>query len=145
LREARGHCDSQITVHLPDRRLLIAGDLLSDLEIPWLDREPAAYRRTLQRIEVLASAGEIDTLVPGHGAIAHGGAAVLERLRRDLGYLHALETGVHAAHGAGLTLEEAQAQLAALDYLGKGAAYPMDEVHRENVRIAWEAVAREPA
>ena len=43
LREAPGHCDSQLTVHLPERRLLFAADLLSDLEIPWLDREPAAY------------------------------------------------------------------------------------------------------
>ncbi|HVP15185.1 MAG TPA: MBL fold metallo-hydrolase, partial [Terriglobales bacterium] len=41
-RDAPGHGDSQITIQLPARRLLIAGDMLSDLEIPWLDREPAA-------------------------------------------------------------------------------------------------------
>jgi hydroxyacylglutathione hydrolase len=138
LREAPGHCDSQVTVHLPERGLLIAGDLLSDLEIPWLDREPAAYRRALERIAALATAGEIETLVPGHGAIARGRTAVLQRLHRDLGYLDALESGVREARQAGLALEEAQARLAALDYLGKGAAYPMDDVHRENVRITWE-------
>ena len=145
LREARGHCDSQVTAHLKDHRLLFAADLLSDLEIPWLDREPATYHRTLERIEVLASAGEIETIVPGHGAIAHGRTAVLERLHRDLGYLDSLEAEVRAAGRAGLPLEETQARLAALDYLGKGADYPMDDVHRENVRITWEAVAREPA
>jgi glyoxylase-like metal-dependent hydrolase (beta-lactamase superfamily II) len=144
LREAPGHCDSQLTTHLPARRLLIAGDLLSDLEIPWLDQEPAAYRRTLERIEILATTGEIETLVPGHGSIAHGRTAVLERLHRDLDYLDALEAGVRAARDTGLTLEETQTRLAALDYLGKGAAYPMDDVHRENVRFAWEAVEREP-
>jgi len=138
LREAPGHCDSQVTVHLPDRRLLIAGDLLSDLEIPWLDREPAAFRRTLDRIEDLADAGEVETLVPGHGASAHGRAAVLERIRRDLGYLDALESGVLEARRAGLALDATQARLAALDYPGKGAPYPMDDVHRGNVRIAWE-------
>jgi glyoxylase-like metal-dependent hydrolase (beta-lactamase superfamily II) len=139
LREAPGHCDSQLTVHLPERRLLFAGDLLSDREIPWLDREPAVYRRTLERIEALADAGEIGTLVPGHGAIARGTSAVLERLHRDLGYLGALESGVRGAHRAGLTLAQTQVQFATLDYVGRGAAYPMDDVHRENVRITWEA------
>ena len=138
LREAPGHCDSQLTVHLPDRGLLIAGDLLSDREIPWLDREPAAYRRTLERLERLAREGTVETLVPGHGAIARGAPAMLERVRRDLGYLEALESGVNEARRAGLPLEETQARLAALDYAGKGAAYPMDDVHRENVRFAWE-------
>ena len=145
LREAQGHCDSQITVQLEDRRLLFAADLLSDLEIPWLDREPAAYRRTLERIEILTTAGDIETLVPGHGSIALGAKAVLARVRRDLRYLDALEIGVREARRAGLSLEETQARLAAMDYLGKGAAYPMDDVHRENVRITWESVEREPA
>ena len=144
LREARGHCDSQVTVHLEDRRLLFAADLLSDLEIPWLDREPAAYRRTLERIEVLATAGAIETLVPGHGSIAFGAKAVLVRVRRDLRYLDALEIGVREARRAGRSLEGTQARLGALDYPGKGAAYPMDDVHRENVRITWESAEREP-
>jgi hydroxyacylglutathione hydrolase len=139
LREAPGHCNSQIVTHLPARRLLFAGDLLSDLEIPWLDREPATYRRTLERIGVLVAAGEIETLVPGHGTIAQGSAAVHERLRRDLDYLGTLEAGVRVARDSGLTLAEAQSRLAAMDYLGKGAAYPMNDVHRENVRFAWEA------
>jgi hydroxyacylglutathione hydrolase len=144
LRGAPGHCDSQITVHLPDCGLLIAGDLLSDREIPWLDREPAAYRATLRTLLALAEGGGIRTLVPGHGAIADGPEAI-ERLHRDLGYLEALETAVRDARHAGLPLEGTQARLAALDYPGKGAAYPMDDVHRENVRFAWEAAGHDPA
>jgi glyoxylase-like metal-dependent hydrolase (beta-lactamase superfamily II) len=144
LRAAPGHCNSQITIHLPERRLLIAGDMLSDLEIPWLDRGPAAYRATLESLRELAERGGIETLVPGHGSVARGAPAVLERLRRDLDYLEALESGVREARGEGLTLEEAQAGLAARDYLGKGAAYPMDDVHRENVRFAWEAEKPRP-
>ena len=144
LREARGHCDSQITVLLPDRGLLIAGDLLSDLEIPWLDRKPAAYGATLRGLLRLAEGGGIATLVPGHGTIASGPEA-LERIHRDLGYLDALESGVRNAHRAGHSPEETQARLAAMDYPGKGAAYPMDDVHRENVRITWESVAHKPS
>jgi glyoxylase-like metal-dependent hydrolase (beta-lactamase superfamily II) len=141
LRHAPGHCDSQLTIHLPERRLLFAADLLSDIEVPWLDREPAVFRRTLERLGALVAGGAVETLVPGHGGVARGAGAALERVRRDLGYLDALEAGVREARGAGLTLEETQARLAAMDYVGKGAAYPMDEVHRGNVRIAWERAA----
>jgi glyoxylase-like metal-dependent hydrolase (beta-lactamase superfamily II) len=145
LREAPGHCDSQVTVHLVERRLLFAADLLSDLEIPWLDRGPAVFRRTLARLEALVADGAVETLVPGHGTIARGAEAILGRVARDMGYLDALESGVREARGAGLTLEQAQSRLAALDYTAKAAAYPMDEVHRGNVRIAWEAAERERA
>ena len=145
LREAPGHCDDQLAVHLPARGLLLAGDLLSDLEIPWLDREPAVFRRTLGGLRALAAAGDVETLVPGHGRIARGRAAVLERIERDLGYLDALEQGVEEARRAGLDLAAAQARLGALDYVGKGAATPMDDVHRGNVRIAWERAAGPPA
>ena len=64
LRDAPGHCDSQITLHLPAQRLLCAGDMLSDLEIPWLDREPAAYLRTLHALLPLVEEGKIETLIP---------------------------------------------------------------------------------
>ena len=56
----------------------------------------------------------------------------------------AIEEDVKAALERGPSAE-VQARLAAMDYPGKGAAYPMDDVHRENVRITWEAVEREPA
>jgi len=141
LRDAAGHCDSQITLHLPAQRLLCAGDMLSDLEIPWLDREPAAYLRTLHALLPLVEEGKIETLIPGHGAIARGAEAVLGRLRRDLAYLDALESGVHGAQTAGLTLEETQTRLATVEHPARDAP-GMADVHRENVRIAWERAGR---
>ena len=116
--------------------MLIAGDMLADLEIPWLDREPAAYRQTLRALLALAEAGAVETLIPGHSSIARG-AEVLGRMRQDLGYLDAIEDGVRAARADGLTLAGAQERLAAMEFTGKGAA--MDAVHRENVRFAWPA------
>jgi hydroxyacylglutathione hydrolase len=137
LRDAPGHCDDQVTVHLPARRLLVVGDMLSDLELPWLDREPAVYRRSVAEILRLAEAGEVETLIPGHGAIARGAAAVRERIRRDLRYLEALEEGVREARAAGLTLEQALARLAAIAPGDCGADFPLADVHRENLRLAW--------
>jgi hydroxyacylglutathione hydrolase len=137
LRDAPGHCDDHVTVHVPARRLLVVGDMLSDLEIPWLDREPAVYRGSVTDILRLVEAGEVETLVPGHGAIAVDAAAARERIRRDLRYLEALEEGVREARAAGLALEQARARLAAIAPGDCGTDFPLADVHRENLRLAW--------
>jgi hydroxyacylglutathione hydrolase len=145
LRAAPGHCDSQITIHLPERRLLLAGDQLSSIEIPWLDRGPAIYRATIEGIARGVEAGAIETLVPGHGPLAHGAAAVRARVRRELGYLDGLEADVRQARERGLTLAEAQAQLPPPAPPAPDTPFPLAQVHRDNVRFAWEAIPPEPA
>lgn len=140
LRDAFGHDDTQLSIHLPESGVLIAGDMLSDIEIPLLDRAPAVYCATLEALLPLAESGAVATLVPGHGTIARG-REVLERLRRDLGYLAELEFQVRAARAAGLTLAETEERLAAMDYTGKHAEYAMVEQHRDNVRHAWGGTA----
>ncbi len=139
-RDAPGHCDSQLSLHLPESRTLIAADMLSDIELPELNRAPAVYRATLEALLPLAGNGAIETLVPGHGSIATGEGAVLARLRRDLDYLEALEAAVRDARRRALSLEEAQEKLVAIDFTGMDAA-AMLEIHRENVKIAYDAPA----
>ena len=135
-RDAPGHCDSQLSMHLPESRTLIAADMLSNLEIPWLNRPPATYRATLEALLPLAEHGAIETLIPGHGEVARG-AEVLARLRRDLAYLDALEAEVAAARRSGLTLERAQESLAAPELPGADAT-EIANIHRENLKFAWE-------
>jgi hydroxyacylglutathione hydrolase len=137
-RDAPGHCDSSLNLHLPEARTLIAGDMLSDIEIPWLNRPPAVYRTTLDALVPLAEHGAIETLIPGHGAIARDPDAVRARIRRDLDYLDALEAGVAEARRAGLTLELAQERLERVKLDVADAAF-MAPVQRENVKLAWEA------
>ncbi len=141
LREAPGHSASQLTCHLPDRRVLIAADMLSDIEPPILDGPCAPYRETLDALMALAEHGAIETVVPGHGAIASGHEAVLARFRSDLEYLRALDHGLSAAVAGGESLEGAQEKLAAMDYTGKrSATYPTETFHRENVAIAYRSL-----
>ena len=92
-RDALGHCDSQLNLHLPEARVLVAADMLSDIEWPGLNRPPAVYRATLDALVPLAEHGAIETLIPGHGSIARGAAAVRARLERDFGYLDSLAAG----------------------------------------------------
>ncbi len=143
LRDAPGHSQEQLTIHLPDQRVLLAADMLSDVEIPGLCGPPALYRATLEPLLPLAGHGAIEILVPGHGAIARGSDAVQARFHHDLDYLHALADGIRAALAAGLDREAAIERVMAMEYTGKnGQPWPMAEVHRENAGHAWnEATA----
>jgi glyoxylase-like metal-dependent hydrolase (beta-lactamase superfamily II) len=139
--ETPGHCASQVALHVPELGLLVSGDTLSDIEIPWLEGPPWVYRRTLVALHWLYEQEDIRTLVPGHGSIARGRLEGYRRVRRDLEYLMALEQRVGGAFARGMSLAEAQAELARMEYLGKDADYPMNDVHRDNVKFAWDGLA----
>ena len=88
-----GHAPGHAAVFLPDTGVLVAGDMLSDIEIPILDivgDDPLGdYRTGLQR---LAAVSGVRWLVPGHG---HVGDATQFRRRMDADarYLDLLAAG----------------------------------------------------
>ena len=141
LRDAPGHCDSQMTFHLPDHGALIAADMLSDIEPPMLNGPPVRYFETLCGLQPLVEGGAIETLIPGHGSIAVGAAAVAERLERDLDYLERLEDEVARARAEGLDLEATRARLAGMGYPGRERGDANLPEHLENVGFAFEASA----
>lgn len=136
-----GHSSTHLALWFPDAGVLAAGDLLSDIEIPMLDAPPWVYRNSLKALHWLFEQEDVRLLVPGHGPVAHGRTTGYRRLLRDLDYLLHLEEAVGRAFRAGHSLEQARAELAAMDYLGKDAAYAMNAVHAENVRFAYESLA----
>lgn len=136
-----GHCGTHLALWLPEQGILAAGDLLSDIEIPWLDAPPWVYRASLKALHWLFEQEDVRILVPGHGPVAHGRTSGYRRLLRDMDYLLHLEEAVGRAWSAGLTLEETRAELARMDYVGRDAVHAMNDVHNENVRFAWEALA----
>lgn len=139
LRDAPGHSASQLSCHLADHSLLIAADMLSDIEPPILDGPSAPYRETLKALQLLARNGAIETVIPGHGSIARGREAVLARFATDLGYLETLERGVREAKAKGLSLEATQQSLATMDYTAKQSAPDwVGPFHKENIRFAYE-------
>jgi hydroxyacylglutathione hydrolase len=84
-------------IFLPATGTLLAGDMLSDLEIPLLylgDPDPVGRYRA--GLELLASLDVVRTVVPGHG---HVGDAIEFRRRVDADrrYLDKLESGVREA------------------------------------------------
>ena len=77
--EHQAHAVGHAAILLADRGVLLAGDMLSDILIPLLDRRQAdqvgAYETALRRLD--EAARHVDVVVPGHGA------AVVELARRD--------------------------------------------------------------
>ncbi|MGH3054365.1 MAG: hypothetical protein ACRDL7_05245, partial [Gaiellaceae bacterium] len=136
-RDAFGHSDSQLSVHLPEQRVLIAADMLSDIEIPTLNVPAAVYRATLATLEPLFEGGAVETLIPGHGMVVRGKEAAAEVLRRDLRYLDTLEREVSAARRAGLPLAETQQRLAGMDDIERHPDCPMREIHENNITLTY--------
>lgn len=89
--EHRGHAEGHAALVIADRRVLVAGDMLSDLFVPMLDFEGpdpiGDYLDGLRLIEEAAAAA--DVVVPGHGSVAQG-AEIRTRIARDRAYVRAL-------------------------------------------------------
>ena len=70
-----GHTPDCITTLLPEERLLIAGDYLSPLEIPFAYDSVSAYRSTLETLAGLIDDHRPEWVVIGHGAPLDADAA----------------------------------------------------------------------
>jgi glyoxylase-like metal-dependent hydrolase (beta-lactamase superfamily II) len=90
LHPAEGHTADGMALLDRTQGLLIVGDYLSDVEIPWLHGSLADYRATLARLAPLVE--DATTVVPGHGA-SHDRDTALRLLDEDVDYLDALERG----------------------------------------------------
>ncbi len=111
-----------MTLLVPWASVLIAGDYLSPVEIPWISESgsASAYLATLDRFEPLVE--RVEWVVPGHGAAVDAERA-LAILREDRAYLEALL---------------AQGDAAPLPLTRRSGA--MKKIHAENVeRVATPA------
>lgn len=89
--EHGAHACGHGALWLAETRVLVAGDMLSDVEIPIPDSEGlAGYRRGLDALEPHVL--EAEFLVPGHGSVAEreGADTPVGRLERDRAYLDGL-------------------------------------------------------
>jgi glyoxylase-like metal-dependent hydrolase (beta-lactamase superfamily II) len=92
--EHDAHAAGHAALVIEESRVLVAGDLLSDVLIPVLDLRAADpitdYLATLQLLEGMAD--DVDVVVPGHGSV--GDADELRaRIDQDRAYVQALRDG----------------------------------------------------
>jgi glyoxylase-like metal-dependent hydrolase (beta-lactamase superfamily II) len=89
--EHQAHAAGHAALLIEERRVLVAGDMLSDVFIPMLDLSAADpignYLAALRLLEGVAD--DVDVFVPGHGSV--GGADQLRaRIDQDRTYVQAL-------------------------------------------------------
>lgn len=92
--EHNGHAPGHAALLVADSKVLVAGDMLSDVLIPMLNlaaAEPVEdYLAALDLIE--AAAGDATVVVPGHGSVGNGDE-VRARIALDRAYVEALRDG----------------------------------------------------
>jgi glyoxylase-like metal-dependent hydrolase (beta-lactamase superfamily II) len=87
---AEGHTVDGMALFARPLGVLLVGDYISSVEIPWIHGALADYRSTLKGLRPLAEAA--DVVVPGHGP-AHTSETALRLIEEDEAYLDALERG----------------------------------------------------
>src|SRR5580692_9243200 len=90
--EHQAHAPGHAALLIEERGVLVSGDMLSDVLIPFLDLNGAAdpiedYLAALRLLDGVV--GDVDVLVPGHGS-AGGADQVQARIDQDRAYVHAL-------------------------------------------------------
>jgi glyoxylase-like metal-dependent hydrolase (beta-lactamase superfamily II) len=92
--EHRAHAEGHAALLIGEARALVAGDMLSDVLMPFLDLEAADpigdYLAALELFESVAD--DVDVVIPGHGSVGTAGA-VRERIALDRAYLRAVQAG----------------------------------------------------
>ena len=93
--EHRAHAPGHAALVIEPGRVLVAGDMLSDVLVPMLDvaGAPDPIEDHLDALRLLEGvAGEVDVVVPGHGSVG-GADQVLARIALDRAYVQALRDG----------------------------------------------------
>ncbi|MCD2441609.1 MBL fold metallo-hydrolase [Agromyces sp. SYSU K20354] len=92
--EHQAHAPGHAALLIEERGVLVAGDMLSDSLMPFLDLEAAdPIEDYLASLQLFASvADDVDTVIPGHGSVG-GADQVRARIEQDRAYVHALRDG----------------------------------------------------
>jgi hydroxyacylglutathione hydrolase len=125
---APGHTDDGIFALIPELNVWIAGDYLSNIEIPMVDGNFTAYASTLIKLSyIFVMFPTVTILIPGHGDLAHGMDDILLRIRNDMNYLSCFDR----FHGKSDLNDNEDISEAIKEY---GSNPQLTEIHKNNVQ-----------
>ncbi|MGO0063129.1 MBL fold metallo-hydrolase [Brevibacillus fluminis] len=131
-----GHTKDMMATLFVEQKLLVMGDMLSDREFPFIN-DSIAYTDSLAKIGRLAVAGDIQLLVPGHGAPA-GADEIVERIRCDQAYIEEGRRIVREGRQNGWDKEETKAKFLGMTYREQPIAKGIADMHAGNFEVFWE-------
>lgn len=123
---AKGHTEDGLFTIIEPLGIWVAGDYLSDFELPFIYHSAKAYSETLEKARRMLDLHEISFLVPGHGQTTEDPKEIQRRIDQSISYLARLISAV--------TFEDKEA----LNELDKEMAFPSSftrQCHSDNVEI----------
>jgi glyoxylase-like metal-dependent hydrolase (beta-lactamase superfamily II) len=111
-----GHSEDGVSIYVPERRALVAGDSVTTGIVPAIgDGDSRVLQRSLYRLMTL----EIDVLVPGHGPVVHGVSQTREWLGWLASYLAGIRTAARRRVRSGATADDVVAEIDFESHVGE--------------------------
>lgn len=133
-----GHSDANISVYVPEERVLFVGDtVFSDCQI-WLHScDPDALFKSLKFLATL----EVDYIVPGHGPVV-----TKDYLMQQVAFLHEWFAEVAYGISKGWSKEECVKRINFADRfpVDIGQEDAMDYIQTANVRVVYDYLCQKP-
>jgi glyoxylase-like metal-dependent hydrolase (beta-lactamase superfamily II) len=136
---APGHWPDQLVAYEPEGRVLWAGDMLSDIEIPYVSHSLAAYEKTLETLKGM----DVAVLVPGHGNATADFTEITRRLTEDAAYLKELRQATGAWVGLG-SLPEMNKPIITAGFTPSPRLEANLYSHRLNIETVWLELGGKP-
>ncbi len=134
-----GHSEDGVSMWIPSRRALVAGDAVPTCIVPAIgDGDSRVLQATLYRLMAM----EIDVLISGHGPVLHGVTRTREWLGWLAAYLAGIRTAVTVLAHAGAAVEDIAEQIAFEDHARNHLPADMHGMPRRH-RATVDAIVRE--
>jgi hypothetical protein len=91
--DAKGHIKDGLITVFPELGICVAGDYLSNIEIPMVEYSFEDYLRTLQTFKKTVDDYAIRLLMTGHGDLAFAEKEIIQRIQTDIEYIEAMIDG----------------------------------------------------
>lgn len=132
---APGHTGDSCFIISKERRIMFAGDYLSDLEFPFVYYNIQSYMRSLELAGKLIRDLDIEYVVPGHGDIAKGLEEITDRINNDKEYLSTMMEKAQDLFVQGLQEIEITEVLKDIKYRNEPITGAMLRMHTENIKL----------
>ncbi len=136
LEHAPGHTEDGLFLVSMAKKILIAGDYLSDLEFPFIYHSFAAYLATLQKFKDTVRELKIETVIPGHGDFATSQEEIYYRIDTDRVYIEEILDRVNDYSVRGMSTDEILEVLSDISFRGEKISGVLNKMHLENVKKA---------
>jgi len=129
---APGHSDANISVYVPEERVVFVGDtIFSECQIWFHTCDPDALFDTFHFLSSL----DVDYIVPGHGPVV-----VKEYIKKQTGFIYEWLSAVAYGISKGWSKEECVERISFADRcpVDIGQADAMDYIQQANVRVLYD-------